>query len=330
MEAVVAIHNNMNERTWRQILEWEQKYHSDCAHPSLARFVGRPDDLSVEARVRYWRTGDRPFDRHDWFVNRCGREVRYIIDYYDRPEQHAHDQLPSLHDETSVKSIELNVRCASPSARRPCLCTRRRRAHNPRPIRSTRAPRSPHRAPSVRRSTLSKRRPTGRSTPRQTRPSPSCSHRRVRPRATVLPRPAPSRRRLCWLSCVKAAPCSSLRWPSATQTRRASKRTRPSCSAWRPRRRCASPRQTHSPSWQMPLRQQMHRGSSVRSGTCRRVCPSLLLQRERSSRHDDCARSRVWTTKRHRFSESHQQQLRTVSGSSSRRPIPHQLLSIYS
>lgn len=145
MEAVVAIHNNMNERTWRQILEWEQKYHSDCAHPSLARFVGRPDDLSVEARVRYWRTGDRPFDRHDWFVNRCGREVRYIIDYYDRPEQHAHDQLPSLHDETSVKSIELNVRCASPSARRPCLCTRRRRAHNPRPIRSTRAP-APHTA----------------------------------------------------------------------------------------------------------------------------------------------------------------------------------------
>jgi len=24
-----------------------------------------------------------PFDRHDWIVDRCGREVRYIIDYYD-------------------------------------------------------------------------------------------------------------------------------------------------------------------------------------------------------------------------------------------------------
>lgn len=26
---------------------------------------------------------ERPFDRHDWIVDRCGRDVRYIIDYYD-------------------------------------------------------------------------------------------------------------------------------------------------------------------------------------------------------------------------------------------------------
>ena len=24
-----------------------------------------------------------PFDRHDWVVDRCGKDVRYIIDYYD-------------------------------------------------------------------------------------------------------------------------------------------------------------------------------------------------------------------------------------------------------
>ena len=24
----------------------------------------------------------RPFDRHDWYVNRCGKEVKYVIDYY--------------------------------------------------------------------------------------------------------------------------------------------------------------------------------------------------------------------------------------------------------
>jgi len=24
-----------------------------------------------------------PFDRHDWLVDRCGKSVRYIIDYYD-------------------------------------------------------------------------------------------------------------------------------------------------------------------------------------------------------------------------------------------------------
>jgi len=24
-----------------------------------------------------------PFDRHDWIIDRCGKEVRYVIDYYD-------------------------------------------------------------------------------------------------------------------------------------------------------------------------------------------------------------------------------------------------------
>lgn len=24
-----------------------------------------------------------PFDRHDWIIDRCGRDVRYVIDYYD-------------------------------------------------------------------------------------------------------------------------------------------------------------------------------------------------------------------------------------------------------
>ena len=28
-----------------------------------------------------------PFDRHDWVVDRCGREVRYIIDFYSGPPQ---------------------------------------------------------------------------------------------------------------------------------------------------------------------------------------------------------------------------------------------------
>ena len=27
-----------------------------------------------------------PFDRHDWIVDRCGKHVRYVIDYYDGGE----------------------------------------------------------------------------------------------------------------------------------------------------------------------------------------------------------------------------------------------------
>ncbi len=26
--------------------------------------------------------GAMPFDRHDWIVDRCGKEVRYVIDFY--------------------------------------------------------------------------------------------------------------------------------------------------------------------------------------------------------------------------------------------------------
>lgn len=31
-----------------------------------------------------------PFDRHDWIVDRCGKEVRYVIDYYDRGQGSSH------------------------------------------------------------------------------------------------------------------------------------------------------------------------------------------------------------------------------------------------
>ena len=31
-----------------------------------------------------------PFDRHDWIVDRCGQEVRYIIDYYDIGDEEAY------------------------------------------------------------------------------------------------------------------------------------------------------------------------------------------------------------------------------------------------
>ena len=52
MSAVVAVHNNMNENTWKQVLSWEE-LHSDTFHakdegrdPKLLKFLGRPDDLS--------------------------------------------------------------------------------------------------------------------------------------------------------------------------------------------------------------------------------------------------------------------------------------------
>ena len=104
MESVVAVHNNMNERTWPLVLEYERLHSHEncsvcsanaphgggatCGGPRLSRFRGRVDDLSPKARIRslFFDSG-KLFDRHDWIVTRCdGREVRYVIDYYFREQ----------------------------------------------------------------------------------------------------------------------------------------------------------------------------------------------------------------------------------------------------
>jgi cytochrome c heme-lyase len=35
-----------------------------------------------------------PFDRHDWVVDRCGQDHRYIIDYYAEPT--SEDDVPNI------------------------------------------------------------------------------------------------------------------------------------------------------------------------------------------------------------------------------------------
>ncbi|KAJ1964025.1 Cytochrome c1 heme lyase [Dispira parvispora] len=82
MHSVVAIHNIVNEMTWKKIMEWEAYHQSDCPNPTLLRFQGRPQDVSPKARFRNLFGYTLPFDRHDWVVDRCGKEVTYIIDYY--------------------------------------------------------------------------------------------------------------------------------------------------------------------------------------------------------------------------------------------------------
>ena len=115
MEAVVAIHNNMNEGTWKQVLQWEDMHCDTCSAPrKLVRFLGRPDELSPKAALKYYLgLAPRPFDRHDWTVDRCGTEVRYIIDYYDVAEKRSEDRVPAqMNEEGAVPSIYCDVRPA--------------------------------------------------------------------------------------------------------------------------------------------------------------------------------------------------------------------------
>lgn len=79
VQTMVDIHDEMNERVWKEVLEWEKLRGSDSFY--LAKLEGKPDTLSPKARF-FSLFGEKPFDRHDWVVNRNGKNVRYIIDYY--------------------------------------------------------------------------------------------------------------------------------------------------------------------------------------------------------------------------------------------------------
>jgi len=77
----LQVHNSVNERSWREVCMWENQ---DRSKIELVRFEGRPKDLSPKAW--FWSTflfQDKPFDRHDWYINNgVDHEKRYVLDFY--------------------------------------------------------------------------------------------------------------------------------------------------------------------------------------------------------------------------------------------------------
>lgn len=82
---IVSIHNTVNQRVWSQIMKYESYHQKSCPEPSLLRFQGRPNELSPKAQIMSTIGYSAPYDRHDWIIDRCGTDVRYIIDFYDGP-----------------------------------------------------------------------------------------------------------------------------------------------------------------------------------------------------------------------------------------------------
>ncbi|WVR07253.1 hypothetical protein IAU60_004294 [Kwoniella sp. DSM 27419] len=84
MRTVVPIHNAVNEKAWEQILMWESKVEGSekCGGPRLVSFVGKPKERTPKAWIKTAMGYTPPFDRHDWLVDRCGKQVRYVIDFY--------------------------------------------------------------------------------------------------------------------------------------------------------------------------------------------------------------------------------------------------------
>nr|CAD7392332.1 unnamed protein product [Timema cristinae] len=60
-----------SQQAWHEVLKWEALHAKECADPRLKRFGGKATEYSPRARIRHWMG--------------CGKEVRYIIDYYDGP-----------------------------------------------------------------------------------------------------------------------------------------------------------------------------------------------------------------------------------------------------
>lgn len=83
MDDIIKIHNANNEQAWQEVLKWEALHARECGNPKLKSFGGKATEYSPRARFRSWLGYELPFDRHDWIVDRCGKDVRYIIDYYD-------------------------------------------------------------------------------------------------------------------------------------------------------------------------------------------------------------------------------------------------------
>ncbi len=120
METVVALHNDMNEKSWKKVLQWEavvadKDEDAIAKETKLLKFQGRPSDLSPKAWFKHYLLGHPlPFDRHDWVVLRPdGSTVRYILDYYyNEPDSDNSNGNASSSSPSSSQTLLVDVRPA--------------------------------------------------------------------------------------------------------------------------------------------------------------------------------------------------------------------------
>ncbi|RUS17605.1 cytochrome c/c1 heme-lyase [Jimgerdemannia flammicorona] len=96
MSIIVPIHNAVNEQAWRKILQFEALHTTSCNRPKLLKFQGRPKDITPKARIYSWLGYTLPFDRHDWVIDRCGKRVTYVIDFYSGKPDPRSPEKPSF------------------------------------------------------------------------------------------------------------------------------------------------------------------------------------------------------------------------------------------
>jgi len=98
MKTIVPIHNAVNERAWAEIKAWEAGRGSEsCGGPRLVSFSGNAHKPTPKARIMTLLGYHPPFDRHDWTVDRCGKKVDYVIDFYTGRSNPLTPGLPSFY-----------------------------------------------------------------------------------------------------------------------------------------------------------------------------------------------------------------------------------------
>jgi Cytochrome c/c1 heme lyase len=93
---LVAQHDELNDRVWREILAFEALHATQCpCGPNLMRVSSGAQATQNDTqqnlafvptpKARMLRTLGfaQPIDRQDWIVDRCGSQVRYAVDFYD-------------------------------------------------------------------------------------------------------------------------------------------------------------------------------------------------------------------------------------------------------
>lgn len=111
MKVIVPIHNLVNERAWKHITMWEGNHYQDaikqCGGITLTSFKGDLKKLTPRAWIKLYIWGQQPpFDRHDWTINRCGKEIEYVIDFYNGDDNSGQvwlDVRPKLNSMEGVK-----------------------------------------------------------------------------------------------------------------------------------------------------------------------------------------------------------------------------------
>ncbi|QPG73598.1 hypothetical protein FOA43_000910 [Brettanomyces nanus] len=108
MKTVVPLHNLVNEVAWDYIQQWEEGQGGlECGGIKLTSFKGNSHKLTPRALFRHYVFGhELPFDRHDWTIDRCGKNVDYVIDFYSKTQEKGAEPTFYLDVRPKLNSVE--------------------------------------------------------------------------------------------------------------------------------------------------------------------------------------------------------------------------------